>query len=225
MALNVVCHPVTVYVETENLKLDPVYVKGDGLHVQMKFVLCKKKHVRKPLRIKIGSNNKYIQATFVCGSRNVSIINAVDAKTPCIFDGFLNPSDESQTLPFFVSTLNTLNENHNLNVRKMALAMEEHTTLKVFVNEAIVNTSMVEDKWYKRLWFTETFLARKTARNEEKINCHETNLINKIRNLNKTNVINFDNLMSDQPNTSLWVPVQCNTGSLLVEFSLLFRYG
>ncbi|AWW14495.1 hypothetical protein KM620_gp135 [Hyposidra talaca nucleopolyhedrovirus] len=162
MALNAVHHPVTVYVGKLNDKLNPVHVQGDGSNVQMTFALNKEKHIKKPLRIEIGSNKKYIQATFVCASQHVCIVNAADAKTPCVFDGFLNRANEMQTIPFVVSPLNTLNENHNLNVRKMALAMEQHTVINIFVNEAIVNTNMVDDKWYRRVWFTEkTLLARK----------------------------------------------------------------
>lgn len=231
MALNAVHHPVTVYVGKLNDKLNPVHVQGDGSNVQMTFALNKEKHIKKPLRIEIGSNKKYIQATFVCASQHVCIVNAADAKTPCVFDGFLNRANEMQTIPFIVSPLNTLNENHNLNVRKMALAMEQHTVINIFVNEAIVNTNMVDDKWYRRVWFTErTLLARKKNEKENKIenckiDCHETSLIARITDLNASNVINTDSLIDRQSNAGLWAPVECDTGPLLIEFNLIFMYG
>ncbi|AIU41356.1 ac17 [Sucra jujuba nucleopolyhedrovirus] len=227
---------VSVYVDNE--KIEPINVKLDAQKnvCAQEYCLNIAKHSSKPVRIEVDSNGKFIQSTFICPPKYICIVNASDKHKPCVFDGFLNDDDESQTKKFCVPTLNTLKSTLNLGVLDMVRIMEKPTVIKVFVNEAISSSNCCNrNKWYKRFWFKDdddddekqTLLAK-----EENFLEHENYLLSRIFQVlsndddgdDTANYIDYDNLPSRKINLSNWADVECCTGKLLLELDLLFNY-
>ncbi|AGR56883.1 ac17 [Hemileuca sp. nucleopolyhedrovirus] len=245
--LRVTQHPVTVYFD--GVASDPVLVQGDYVNrkIIMKFVINEYNNrcvINPKIRVgvKVESNNKYIQATFASPPRHVCIVNAIDARMPCMFDGFPNDEDESQTVPFYLSKLNPLNDNNGLiNVKEIAKAMESNVLLKIFVNEASICDKLKYKKWYNRLWFKNVITTqdnREKNGNDDVIFVdHEMQLISELLYINKrasTNFANnyicynhqdhYNNKNKDITSSNIWAPVECKTGPLLLTIDLIFEF-
>ncbi|QYC92726.1 AC17 [Trabala vishnou gigantina nucleopolyhedrovirus] len=242
MSLKMLCrHAMRIYLN--DVETCPVRVFGDFVSNTIEYVVkvnCQNARVR----VQVDSDNRYIQSTFVCSPKHISIVNANDRRSPCIFDGFVSEEDESVTQPFKVTRLHSLRENHGLNVHDMAKAMEQNVILTIFINEAHV---FKKTKWYTRIWLVDAILANNIDENDDKIhknyaNCisggdinkndihddqydDETQLIAQVKNtIAKSDTLFVSANNNNNHNKSMWAPIECQTGKFIVTVQIKFIF-
>ncbi|AAQ88180.1 hypothetical protein [Ectropis obliqua nucleopolyhedrovirus] len=222
---------------------DNYYTENNGVGVVVIYKFCDL--AKKRIRVEVASNNKYIQATFACPPKHVCIVNALNSNMPCVFDGFIDETDETKTVPFCVTPLNEIRNDAIglLKVREMAKAMERAAILRMYINEAIVCEN-VSRKWYKRVWFPNyittnnisALLASNTStitKGDECNGCKTTVHDTKLKaSLTKFNISCTTNFLSSNrnggevmSNKSVWAPVDNATGQLYLIVNFIFVYG
>ncbi|AKR17393.1 hypothetical protein [Urbanus proteus nucleopolyhedrovirus] len=191
------------------------------------FELSNHDATNKRLKILINSNQRrFLQAMFKCRDKHIAIVNASDKDKPIKFDGFIHPADESHTTPFILKPLNSILNVENLKVRKIVELMEKATVVKIFINEAHHKCS--PKKWYSSLWFFKS-LNRFISYDKHAMDSFEQNETQLKENVNFIEeddkiIDNYVSAFDTVKNPTVWVPVECYTGRLLLTINLIFKF-
>ncbi|CDG72370.1 Unknown (Ac17) [Spodoptera exigua multiple nucleopolyhedrovirus] len=170
------------------------------------------------VKVTLDSRNSHLQAVFQCDDMIMCVVNARDKRQPIAFDGFVDENeDECKTKKFCVGTLKELDDEHGLCVRDMVRAMESPTILHIYVNEAIISSS------------SSSLLSSNNKHNLA--NCiydngvHFNELIHRLRE-NNMSLQRRRRRRQANLNNTLWAPVVCKTGKLLLMATITFNcYG
>ncbi|AAR28906.1 ORF142 [Leucania separata nucleopolyhedrovirus] len=192
------------------------------------------KDCKRVVSVTVDSDNRYIQGTFKCKSKHLTVVNVKNKRDPLIFDGFMDELDDAKTKPFVVYHMYGLRDDHRLNSRQMAQAMGNAPKLTLFLNEAIMN---VKEKWYSRFLPTNEANSANAAYDNETLRNAEQELYQEVfdcvstkkRKRNEPN----DDIVEDSIvlppddgiiNSTLWAPIDCLTGPRLAVIELIFAF-
>nr|ANW09688.1 ac17 [Malacosoma sp. alphabaculovirus]ANW12339.1 ac17 [Malacosoma sp. alphabaculovirus] len=151
---------LTLYVNDVKVDFESIYIEcGRGL-LTYKYIL-NENNCGGRVKLVVDSSDEYVQVTFKCDKKHISIVNLDNKSLPIIFDGFA--VNESQTAPFVLTRFNNEKMIAGNSVRTLVDMMETPTEITMYINEALVPANMAKRKWYWRLFNREEGKAASTA--------------------------------------------------------------
>jgi hypothetical protein len=226
---------LTLYVNDARVDFDSIYIEcGKGL-LTYKYIL-NENNCGGSVKLVVDSSDEYVQVTFKCDKKHISIVNLDNKSLPIIFDGFA--VNESQTAPFVLTRFNNEKMIAGNSVRTLVDMMETPTEITMYINEALVPAGMAKRKWYWRLFNREEGkAAAATAR--ENNDFWKLDLLNKLydkwdaddnEKLNNSSNDEMEENMCDDDgggrvNNTQWIPVGGDNyivGKLLRTVKIVF---